>query len=209
MSTNNSPWKGVVGSKWKNVGVVEEKPDEAATRRRSSSSAQKYNGLMNQKRNSTDAAAAARKASFAEQSKAPGFLGGLWHKSDALPSRRPSLIAYRFVQFHQGRRQISEEAVDSFLLSPYTPEFRTFGVQNIEKRFTAGGGAPNHTPGQATKLGSHTDVTGNQLNHKGVGTPQHEEKIAEQRPEVSFHTFSGERNWQEYGLRGYRAVVGV
>ncbi|KAL8655709.1 MAG: hypothetical protein Q9210_000731 [Variospora velana] len=79
MSANNSPWKGVVGSKWKNVGVVEEKPEESANRRRSSST-MKYAGLMNQKRNSSDAAAAARKASFAEQNKAPGFLGGLWHK---------------------------------------------------------------------------------------------------------------------------------
>ncbi|KAI4148560.1 MAG: hypothetical protein L6R39_002748 [Caloplaca ligustica] len=103
MSTNNSPWKGVVGSKWKNVGVVEEKPDEASNRRRvsatlpdlsigvvyclmSSSGAQKYAGLMSQKRNSSDAAAAARKASFAEQNKTPGFLGGLWHNFTKGPS---------------------------------------------------------------------------------------------------------------------------
>lgn len=35
---------------------------------------------MNQKRNSTDVAATARKASFAEQTTKPGFLGGMWHK---------------------------------------------------------------------------------------------------------------------------------
>lgn len=35
---------------------------------------------MSQKRNSGDAAAAARKASFAEMNRAPGFLGGLWNK---------------------------------------------------------------------------------------------------------------------------------
>ncbi|KAA6407433.1 MAG: hypothetical protein FRX48_08676 [Lasallia pustulata] len=51
----------------------------ATDRRRSSSSANKFAGLMNQKRNSTDETAAARKASFAEQAKAPGFVGGLWN----------------------------------------------------------------------------------------------------------------------------------
>ncbi|KAI4206231.1 MAG: hypothetical protein LQ346_001202 [Caloplaca aetnensis] len=71
----------------------------------------------------------------------------------------------------------------AYLLSPYTPKFRSYGVQNIEKRYTAGGGAPNHTPGQATKLGSYSDVTGNQLDHKGMGTPHHQEKIGEQKPE--------------------------
>ncbi|KAI4129350.1 MAG: hypothetical protein LQ347_003820 [Umbilicaria vellea] len=49
-------------------------------RRRSSASAAKFAGLMNQKRNSTDEMAAARKASFAEQAKAPGFVGGLWNR---------------------------------------------------------------------------------------------------------------------------------
>ncbi|MCJ1240617.1 hypothetical protein MMC14_008621 [Varicellaria rhodocarpa] len=49
-------------------------------RRRSSASSGKFSGLVNQKRNSTDASAAARKASFAEQKPAPGVLGNLWHK---------------------------------------------------------------------------------------------------------------------------------
>ncbi|CAD6585244.1 MAG: hypothetical protein ASARMPRED_002107 [Alectoria sarmentosa] len=47
-----------------------------ADRRRSSVT--KFAGLNNQKRSSQDASATARKASFAEQNKAPGFLGGLW-----------------------------------------------------------------------------------------------------------------------------------
>lgn len=38
MSANNSQWKGVVGNKWNNVGVVEDKPDESANRRRVGSS---------------------------------------------------------------------------------------------------------------------------------------------------------------------------
>lgn len=58
---------------------------------------------MSQKRNSSDAAAAARKASFAEQNKTPGFLGGLWHKYDPeSPSRNSSAMTYSFGQFHKG-----------------------------------------------------------------------------------------------------------
>ncbi|KAL8707918.1 MAG: hypothetical protein Q9220_007138 [cf. Caloplaca sp. 1 TL-2023] len=81
MSANNHPLKGVVGSKWKTVGVTQEKPAETEQRRQSSSAA-KFGGLMNQKRNSGDASAAARKASFAEQSKTPGMFGGLWNRFD-------------------------------------------------------------------------------------------------------------------------------
>ncbi|KAI4171296.1 MAG: hypothetical protein LQ343_004373 [Gyalolechia ehrenbergii] len=80
MSTNNSALKGVKGNKWKNVGVVEDKQPEEPSQRRRSSSAAQFSGLMSQKRNSGDAAAAARKASFADQNKAPGFIGGLWQK---------------------------------------------------------------------------------------------------------------------------------
>jgi hypothetical protein len=31
--------------------------------------------------------------------------------------------------------------------------FKTQGVKNIEDRYTAGGGQPNHQPGMATKAG--------------------------------------------------------
>ncbi|KAI4286282.1 MAG: hypothetical protein L6R38_000048 [Xanthoria sp. 2 TBL-2021] len=78
MSANNSALKGVIGSKYKSVGVVpEDKPDESQRRR--SSSGTKFNGLMGQKRNSADIASTARKASFAEQNKAPGMLGSMWN----------------------------------------------------------------------------------------------------------------------------------
>ncbi|KAL8854203.1 MAG: hypothetical protein Q9221_000917 [Calogaya cf. arnoldii] len=79
MSANNSALKGVIGSKYKNVGVVpeEQKPDESQRRRQSSSNT-KFNGLMGQKRNSADIASTARKASFAEQNKAPGMFGSMW-----------------------------------------------------------------------------------------------------------------------------------
>lgn len=56
---------------------------------------------MAQKRNSSDAAASARKASFAEQSKTPGFLGGLWNKSDHSIRLNESVVADSFDQFHQ------------------------------------------------------------------------------------------------------------
>jgi hypothetical protein len=39
-----------------------------------------FSGLMNQKRNSTDAAAAARRQSFHDQKPQAGFLGQMWHK---------------------------------------------------------------------------------------------------------------------------------
>lgn len=45
-----------------------------------SSSTTKFNGLMGQKRNSADIAATARKASFAEQNKAPGMFGSMWNR---------------------------------------------------------------------------------------------------------------------------------
>lgn len=32
--------------------------------------------------------------------------------------------------------------------------YKTQGAQNIEDRFSAGGGHPTHTPGTATKLGA-------------------------------------------------------
>ncbi|KAI4185224.1 MAG: hypothetical protein L6R41_004252 [Letrouitia leprolyta] len=87
MSANNSPLKGVKGSKWNNVGVVEDKKPEDPSQRRRSSSGAKFSGLMSQKRNSGDAAAAARKASFAEMNRAPGFLGGLWNKLEPMTFR--------------------------------------------------------------------------------------------------------------------------
>ncbi|KAI4148559.1 MAG: hypothetical protein L6R39_002747 [Caloplaca ligustica] len=61
--------------------------------------------------------------------------------------------------------------------------FRSYGVQNIERRFSAGGGSPSHTPGAATKLGDMSNVTSGQEKSTGRGTPYHQEKFGEQRPE--------------------------
>ena len=44
------------------------------------SSGSKFGGLMDQKRNSTDATANARRESFADQAPAPGFVGAIWNK---------------------------------------------------------------------------------------------------------------------------------
>ncbi|KAL9012434.1 MAG: hypothetical protein Q9173_002804 [Seirophora scorigena] len=213
MSANNSQWKGVVGNKWNNVGVVEDKPDESANRRRSSSTT-KYAGLMAQKRNSSDAAATARKASFAEQTKAPGFLGGLWNKFDHSIRLNESVVAYSFDQFHQRwslRQEVRKarwnlagghvfgHGLQAFFFSPYAPTlFRSYGVQNIEKRYSAGGGSHNHTPGQATKLGDSSSVTGNQQAPKGMGTPHYNEKIGEQKPEKGSQ-FDKAWNKAQYG----------
>ncbi|KAL8764389.1 MAG: hypothetical protein Q9184_000094 [Pyrenodesmia sp. 2 TL-2023] len=96
------------------------------------------------------------------------------------------------------RKLIAGGCLIALFLSPYSPTlFRSYGVQNIEKRYTAGGGAPNHQPGSATKLGSHSDVTGKQLDHKGMGTPHHQEKVGEQRPEPS--QFDKSWNKAQYG----------
>lgn len=51
---------------------------DGSTAERRRSSVSKFAGLHEQKRRSQDASAAARRASFAEQNKAPGFLGGMW-----------------------------------------------------------------------------------------------------------------------------------
>ncbi|KAL8723673.1 MAG: hypothetical protein Q9225_000116 [Loekoesia sp. 1 TL-2023] len=82
------------------------------------------------------------------------------------------------------RKIIAGIALTAFYFSPYSPQlFRSYGVQNIEKRYSAGGGSLNHTPGQASKLGDYSVVEGNQLDHKGMGTPRHQERIGEQKPE--------------------------
>lgn len=63
--------------------------------------------------------------------------------------------------------------------------FHTSGVQNIEKRYSAGGGSKNHQTGIATGRGDHDAVVGNQETAKGIGSPHHEEHIQPQKPDVS------------------------
>jgi len=59
-----------------------------AERRRSSASSGKFAGLMDQKRNSSDATAAARRTSFAEQKPATGIIGGLWNSFTKGPAAK-------------------------------------------------------------------------------------------------------------------------
>lgn len=51
----------------------------ANARTNQSSGSAKFAGLTHQKRTSLDATANARRQSFAEQNKAPGFIGQMWH----------------------------------------------------------------------------------------------------------------------------------
>ncbi|KAL8839258.1 MAG: hypothetical protein Q9176_004589 [Flavoplaca citrina] len=84
------------------------------------------------------------------------------------------------------RKLVAGGAIIAFLASPYSPAlFRTPGVSNVEDRWAAGGGGRNSTPGAGTKLGDRHEVLGNQLGSKEMGTPHHQEKIGEQKPEVS------------------------
>ncbi|KAL9135914.1 MAG: hypothetical protein Q9175_002887 [Cornicularia normoerica] len=62
--------------------------------------------------------------------------------------------------------------------------FRTPGVQNIENRYSAGGGSKNHLPGAATKRGDYDSVVGNTETAKGIGSPHHEAHYQGQKPDL-------------------------
>ena len=63
--------------------------------------------------------------------------------------------------------------------------FRTYGVQNIEKRYSSGGGSTNHQTGISSARGNPEAVIGNQEKAKGIGSPDHEENYQPQKPDVS------------------------
>ncbi|KAL9021643.1 MAG: hypothetical protein Q9185_001178 [Variospora sp. 1 TL-2023] len=97
------------------------------------------------------------------------------------------------------RKLIAGGCLVAFYFSPYSPTlFRSYGVQNIENRYSAGGGSHNHSPGQATKLGDSSHVTGNQIAPKGMGTPHYQEKIGGQKPEKGSQ-FDKSWNKAQYG----------
>ena len=64
-----------------------------------------FAGLINQKRNSVDGTLQARRASFADQSKPPGFFGGLWHRYVMLLDR----ITYIWVINEVGKVRIKAD----------------------------------------------------------------------------------------------------
>ncbi|KAF6227223.1 hypothetical protein HO133_008665 [Letharia lupina] len=61
---------------------------------------------------------------------------------------------------------------------------QTSGVQNIEQRYSSGGGSKNHLPGAATKRGHPDSVEGNTETAKGIGSPHHEANYQEQKPDT-------------------------
>ena len=74
-------------------------------------------------------------------------------------------------------------------LNPVSNILRTPGVENIEKRYSAGGGSKNHLPGAATPLGNHDAVDGNVQKHQGVGSEKFLNSISDQKPDVSGSSF--------------------
>ena len=66
---------------------------------------------------------------------------------------------------------------------------KTPGVQNIEKRYSSGGGSKDHLPGAATPRGNHDNVEGNTMKHQGVGSDPFMENIGEQKPNVSLLSY--------------------
>ncbi|KAL5121887.1 hypothetical protein ACEQ8H_000102 [Pleosporales sp. CAS-2024a] len=62
--------------------------------------------------------------------------------------------------------------------------YKTQGVQNIEDRFSAGGGHPTHTPATATMRGSaQNNQSRTQDGHKGPDSEHFKENILSQQSE--------------------------
>ncbi|OAL06679.1 hypothetical protein IQ06DRAFT_288553 [Phaeosphaeriaceae sp. SRC1lsM3a] len=64
--------------------------------------------------------------------------------------------------------------------------YKTQGVQNIEDRFSAGGGHPTHTPGMATMRGTSTsdnNESRTEGGHKGPDSEHFKKNISDQQSE--------------------------
>ena len=73
----------------------------------------------------------------------------------------------------------------ALVFSDYLPNpMRTSGVENIEKRYSAGGASPTHTPAAATPRGKIDQVTGNVEKSKGIGTPYYEQHVGDQKKQA-------------------------
>jgi len=109
--------------------------------------------------------------------------GGVLIAGECNPPQRAALCLRQFQL--PGDLILNCVPLAAFTGREYLPNpFRTPGVSNIETRWSSGGGAQNHTPGTATKRGSHDAVVGNVETSKGMGTPHWEEHIGGQKPEV-------------------------
>ncbi|KAF2133967.1 hypothetical protein P153DRAFT_280520 [Dothidotthia symphoricarpi CBS 119687] len=63
--------------------------------------------------------------------------------------------------------------------------YKTQGVQNIEDRFSAGGGNPTHTPAMATERGSTTNNEGRQQHaNKGPDSDHFKDNHSSQQSEA-------------------------
>lgn len=82
--------------------------------------------------------------------------------------------------------------------------FRSTGVENIEKRYSSGGGSKNHLPGAATKRGDPDSVVGNTETAKGIGSPHHEAHIQGQKPDVS-----AQRIFERWEALGQKSCFGI
>jgi hypothetical protein len=64
--------------------------------------------------------------------------------------------------------------------------YKTREVQNIEDRFSAGGGSTHHTPGAGTMRGDASNIESRQMGEeKGPQSDYHKKNISEQQSEVS------------------------
>ena len=70
-------------------------------------------------------------------------------------------------------------------MNPFAAVLKTPGVQNIENRYSSGGGSKDHLPGAATPLGKSDQVAGNVKSPSGIGSEHYQERIAGQKPDVS------------------------
>jgi len=84
-------------------------------------------------------------------------------------------------------------------------------VSNIEKRFSSGGGTPDHTPAVASPRGRSSQVHGKQEGETGINTPHHAEKIGEQTPQVSYEMLLQKPNAHRltYGMSGNGNAEGI
>ncbi|KAI9729004.1 MAG: hypothetical protein M1828_000089 [Chrysothrix sp. TS-e1954] len=64
-------------------------------------------------------------------------------------------------------------------------DLKTPGMRNIEKAHTRAGGAPNHTPAQASKLGDENDGNGYQREDKSIQSKHFQDGISEQQPDAT------------------------
>ena len=104
------------------------------------------------------------------------------------------LVRFHPLSFHvpgmslQKMRKYSSIGLTAGALTFFNP-FRTPAVSAIEDRYSSGGASRNHTPGVATPRGKIDQVHGNQEKHAGIGTPEWDEKIGGQKPNVSSLSF--------------------